>query len=285
MPNRGRSTLLFRGDGLDGRHAWFGYLNGAGRWQLDCGRYADQKLVAGYAFDPQTWTNISDHELAFLSEGFRRLPLFQRSQMHAQFAELYLNRGDFDAAARAARNAVNTEARNVDAWYLLIAASQQSRKPALQVENLLQEAARALQRYPDLEAAFRSLYIQSLRARGETSLADQLERSTAKKYEGNRQDLSVQQARDMLQRSMEKDSLDDCIRTYYSLLNSYGHGAGIDFYDQIVAPFIDHLLQNDRATEAVQAVALARRTLRVEPNGQLDSELNALAERVKANQH
>jgi tetratricopeptide (TPR) repeat protein len=278
---KGVPTLLFRGAGLDGRHAWFGYLDGRGHWQLDCGRYAEQKLVVGMAFDPQTWTDLSDHELAFLSEGFRRLPLYQSSRIHAQFAEVYFRAGDFAGAARAARSAVNIEPRNLDAWYLLLGAMQRLHTTAPQLEGVLQEAARAFQRYPDVEAEFRTLYIQSLRARGETSLADQVERSTARKYEGSREDLSVQQARDMLVRSMANDDLNSCIRTYYSVLNSFGQSAGIDFYDQIVLPFVEHLLQNGRATEAAQAVIQARRTLRVEPNSQLEAELNALADRVQ----
>ena len=70
---RGIPTLLFRGAGLDGRHAWFGFLSPNG-WVLNAGRYADQKYVAGLAHDPQTWTNISDHELLFLTERFRVMP-------------------------------------------------------------------------------------------------------------------------------------------------------------------------------------------------------------------
>ncbi len=70
----GVPTLMFRGAGLDGRHAWFGYLDEGQRWRLDVGRYADQRYVSGLAFDPQTWGNVSDHELAVLAEGFRRLP-------------------------------------------------------------------------------------------------------------------------------------------------------------------------------------------------------------------
>jgi len=278
---KGVPTLLFRGAGLDGRHAWFGYLDGSRHWQLDCGRYAEQKFVAGLAFDPQTWTNISDHELAFLSEGFRRLPLYQQSLVHAQFAEVYLRAGHFTAAARAARSAVNIEPRNLDAWYLLLSALQQGHAAAPEVEGGLQEAARAFARYPDVESEFRTLYIRSLRARGEGSLADQVERSTARKYEGSRTDLSVQQAADMLRRSLANDDLNGRIRTFYSLLANYGRGGGIDFYDQIVFPFVDHLLQNGQATEAAQAVIQARRTLRVEPNTQLDSELSALADRVQ----
>jgi hypothetical protein len=278
---KGVPTLLFRGEGLDGRHAWFGFLDGNGRWQLDCGRYAEQKFVSGLAFDPQTWTNISDHELAFLSEGFRRLPLYQTSRLHAQFAEVCFRAGDFAGAAQAARNAVNVEPRNLDAWQLVLAAQQRLHASAPQIEGLLQEAARAFQRYPDVEAEFRTLYIASLRARGETSLADQLERSTARKYEATRSDLSIQQAQDIMKRSLASDDLNNRIRTFYSVLNSFGRGAGIDFYDQIVFPFVEHLLQNDRATDALAVVGQARRTLRVEPNTQLEAELNALTARVQ----
>ena len=282
---KGVPTLLFRGEGLDGRHAWFGFLDGSGHWQLDCGRYAEQKLVSGVAFDPQTWTDISDHELAFLSEGFRRLPLYQTSRIHAQFAEVYSRAGDFAAAVRAARNAVNVEPRNLDAWQLLLAAQQRLHTPAPQLESVMQEAARAFQRYPDVEAEFRTLYIRSLRARGETSLADQVERGTARKYAANRSDLSLQQAQDIMRRSMANDDLNNRIRTFYGVLNSFGHGAGIDFYDQIALPFIEHLLQSDRASDAMVAVGKVRSTLRVEPNSQLESELNALAERARRAQH
>ena len=51
---RGVPTLLIYGAGRDGRHAWFGFLDGGQKWQLDAGRYAEQRFVTGYARDPQT---------------------------------------------------------------------------------------------------------------------------------------------------------------------------------------------------------------------------------------
>ncbi|MDD2765802.1 MAG: hypothetical protein PHE83_17715 [Opitutaceae bacterium] len=277
----GVPTLLFRGAGLDGRHAWFGFLDGAGHWQLDCGRHAEQKYMAGFAFDPQTWTNITDHDLAFLSEGFRRLAPFKTSRMHAQFAEIYLKAGDAPSAVKAARSAVNIERRNLDAWNLLLIAQQRLGADPRAFEALLQEGALVFQRYPDIESEFKALLSRSLRARGETSAADFAERSTAHKYEASRTDLSVQQAQEILQRSLDHDDLNNRIRTYYSVLNSFGRGAGTDFFDRIVHPFVEHLLQNDRPREAAQAVERARRTLRVEANTQLEQELNALGERAQ----
>jgi len=279
---KGVPTLLFRGAGFDGRHAWFGFLDGSGHWQLDGGRYADQKLVAGVAYDPQTWTNISDHELTFLTEGFRRLPLYQTSQMHSQFAAVYLEAGEFASAAKAARAAVNTERRNLDGWNVLIRAQQRLGGDPKQLETLYQEGARAFQRYPDVEAEFKTLLSRSLRARGEVSAADFAERSTARKYDqAERADLGVSQASEILRRSLDSDDRNTRIRTFYNVLNSYGRGAGVDFFDRIVRPFVEHLLQNDQPQEAMQAIAQARRVLRVEPNSQLDGELSTLADRVQ----
>jgi hypothetical protein len=283
---KGVPTLLFRGAGLDGRHAWFGFLDSNGRWQLDCGRYADQKFVAGVAYDPQTWTNISDHELTFLAEGFRRLPLFKTSRMHAQFAALYFAAGEYAIAAKTARTAVNIERRNLDGWNLLISAQQQLGADPKTLETIYQEGARAFQRYPDVEAEFRTLLSQSLRARGEVSAADFAERSTARKYDqADRADLAVRQASEILRRSLETDDLNTRIRTYYTVLNSFGRGAGVGFFDQVVNPFVEHLLRNDQSHEAMQAVTQARNVLHVDPNSQLDRELTALAERVQKSQH
>ena len=76
---KGVPTMLFRGAGLDGRYAWFGFLDGrdTGSWTA-AGR-GGRRRWPGYAFDPQTWTTLPNHELAFLSEGFLRLPSFRTS--------------------------------------------------------------------------------------------------------------------------------------------------------------------------------------------------------------
>ncbi|HUJ43492.1 MAG TPA: hypothetical protein VLW52_07790 [Opitutaceae bacterium] len=279
---KGVPTLLFRGAGLDGRHAWFGFLDDNGHWQLDCGRYADQKLVAGVAYDPQTWTDISDHELTFLTEGFRRLPLYKTSRMHSQFAAVYYDAGEFAAAARAARTAVNIERRNLDGWNILIRAQQHLGENSKQLEAIYQEGARAFQRYPDIETEFKALLSRSLRARGEVSAADFAERSDARKYDqADRADLGVRQASDILKRSLDSDDMNTRIRTFYSVLNTYGRGAGVDFFDRVVRPFVEHMLRNDQPREAMQAVTQARRVLRVEPNSQLEGDLNALADQAQ----
>lgn len=278
---RGVPTLFIYGAGNDGRHAWFGFLDGNQKWQLDAGRYAEQKFVTGYARDPQTWAEFSDHELQFLSERFRELPSFKQSHIHERFAAEYLALGKGPAAGTAARKAVNFERRNQAGWELLIAAAHAEGRDAKTVEGVLREAALAFQRYPDLEAHYVNRVAESLRARGEASAADAEVRRIANKNKNARTDLSVQQARDIVQRAISTQPLAEQIRSYNSVIDTYGRGAGIGFFDEVVVEFAQHLLRLKQKPEAMRAVERARQALKVEPNSQLAQEFDRLAKMIR----
>lgn len=278
---KGIPTILFRGAGLDGRHAWFGYLDGQQRWQLDCGRFAEQKFVAGVAYDPQTWGDINDHELRFISERFRSLPTYRLSVTHALFAAEYLAAGRPAEAVTAARAAVNRDRRNLAAWRTLIEAQGALPGGGPAAEGALREAVQAFAAYPDLEIDFSRQLIARLRARGETSQASFEEQRLTKKYQANRPDLSNQQAAAMLTASAAKDDLPTQIRVYQQVLATYGRGASIDFYDQVVRPFVERLQTQGQVPAAIAALERAQRTLRVEKGGQLEAEIAALLAELK----
>lgn len=279
---RGVPTLLFRGAGLDGRHAWFGYLDGQQRWQLDAGRYAEQKYVVGLALDPQTWRDINDYELLFMAERFRALPTYKLSVMHAQFAAEYLRDGNPALALKAAREAVNRERRNIAAWNALLEAQSKSSPDLRGVEGVLREAVLAFQKYPDLEVAFARQLVATLRARGETSAANFEESQLAKKYQSGRVDLSIQQAAAIMERSMKDDDLATQIRYYQQVLQTYGQNAGIDFYDKVVQVFARHLEAQKQVPAAISCVERAGQFLRVEKGSQLEQELRELLTSLKS---
>lgn len=278
---RGVPTLIFRGAGLDGRHAWFGFLDGARRWQLDAGRYAEQRFVTGLAHDPQTWGDLSDHEVQFLSEGFRLLPGFRSSQIHQVFAQTYLRLSQVDAAVKAARKAINAESRNLPAWEILLTAQAAAGEDAKAIEVTLRDAAIAFQRYPDLSARFILRQTASLRARGETSAADYAERMFARKHQADRADLSIAQASEELSRAMASQPIFEQMRLYQTLVDQLGRGAGMPFFDKLVRPFVARLVQQGRVDEAVRAVEYARLALSPPEGSQLEAELKALAGRVR----
>lgn len=273
---RGVPTLLFSGAGRDGRHAWFGYLGTGKKWVLDAGRYEDQRYVTGEAFDPQTWARLSDHELVFLSEGFRRLPSYRQSLQQQAFAEMYLGLKRLPEAAAAARKSVNYERRNAIAWDILIAANAEA--PFATREALMREAARALQRYPDLAANYIKALAASMRARGAVSAAEFEERSLVRRSQtGGRTDMGVEQAAKM----MEAASPAEQLRVYRQVLQQYGRDAGIAFYDDVTRPLLKQLIAEKRKAEAQQVIALTRQTLKPALGSQFDLELTELADQAK----
>lgn len=277
----GVPTLMFRGAGLDGRHAWFGYLDENQRWKLDVGRYADQRYVSGLAFDPQTWGNVSDHELAFLAEGFRRLPAYRQSQIHASVADEYLRTDQAAAALVAARKAVNYERRNLRAWSVLGLALVRTGADARAREAALREGVLAFQRYPDLYAEFMQQVIVVLRERGEASAAANEERMLAQKFQSQRVDLSVKQAAEIVGRAMRTQPVAEQVQAYNRALEQYGPAARVEFFDKIIRPFVEHLAATGQRDEAKRAVERARTVLEVVPGRQLDRELVELASTVR----
>lgn len=270
---RGVPTLLFSGAGKDGRHAWFGYLGASQKWVLDAGRYEEQRYVTGETIDPQTWGALSDHELSFLSEGFLRMQPYRQSRQHQVFAELYLRNGNKTAALEAARKAVNFERRNFDAWELLVEASADA--PAATRETILRDAARAMQRYPDLNARFVHALAASLRARGEKSAAEFEERALVRRGQiGGRSDFGVDRAVTV----MAETSGAELVAVHRKLLQQYGVDAPTDFYDRVTMPLVRRLRRDNRPADAATTLRHARGILKPEPGSQLDREMAELAE-------
>lgn len=278
---RGVPTILFQGSGNDGRHAWFGYLDGHNRWQLNAGRYAEQKFITGVARDPQTWGPISDHELAFLADGFRVLPPYLLARQHRWYAQHFAQMEDYANAQKAARRAVNHERREFQAWDLLVQTQRLAEVDVRTREATLREAALALQRFPDLNAYFSRQLADSFRLRGETSAADFEDRMIARRNQAQRTDLSIAQAAELIRRARETQPVTGQIRIYNSAVDQFAHGGGIHFFDRVVAPFVTHLSRQNLPQEARRALDRARAALRPEPGSMLDREFAAAAAGIR----
>ena len=69
---------------------------------------------------------------------------------------------------------------------------------------------------------------------------------------------------------------------YNSVVDTYGRGAGVGFFDEIVVNFVEHLVQLNQKAEAQRAIERARHTLKAEANSQLAGEFDKLAKAVRA---
>ncbi len=270
---RGVPTILFGGAGRDGRHAWFGYLGTGRKWRMDGGRDEAENYVTGVALDPQTWTEVSDHELMFLSEGFRRERGAREARTHADFARWLLEDGKGREAEAAARAAIRLERRTLAAWDLLL----ESRSAAGEErETLGKEAAAALAAYPDLQARYLDIVVKSLRARGEAAEADRMGRDIARRFATKRGDLSTREIAAQLARAMERVSFEEQMRFYLSLLRQFGRGGGTGMWDEVVRPFVSHLATAGRWKDAKAALKAAREELDVVYGSQMDTEMREL---------
>lgn len=279
---RGVPTLLFMGAGMDGRHAWFGYLDGDGHWRLDAGRYAEQRLETGRAIDPQTWGWMTDHEIRFLSERFQRLASTRRSRIQSDFARAFLGAGDDRRAVDAAEDALRSEDRNLAAWQVLLDASRRRGDPPAATEIILGRACHAFRRYPDLESHFNDLLVASLRARGETSRADHVQAGFIRAYGRRRADLAIREAARKLASDFDRRDLVSQIGDYNRVVDQYGAEGGAVLFDQVVRVFVEHLVLNGRIPEARRALERARAVMHVVPETPLAMDFDALERRVRA---
>ena len=85
-----------------------------------------------------------------------------------------------------------------------------------------------------------------------------------------------------MQRSIQNDDLATQIKVFNRTLDAQGQAASIDFYDNVVAPFILHLAQQGQVPAALQALERAKRTLRIEPGSQLEGEIAQMAARLRS---
>lgn len=276
---RGVPTLIFRGAALDGRHAWFGYLGVGQRWNMDGGRDRSQMMVTGLAHDPQTWMDISDHELAFLSEGFRREKNARDSRLHGVFAARLAAAGRNREAEVAARTAIRLERRNLEAWDTLLALEPSAGKAR---EEIAREAAAGLTAYPDSQARYLGVVIASLRERGEGEVADRMSRELARRFADKRGDLTVREVAEQLARAQASETVDVQMKLYRDLLRQFGRSAGTALWDEAIRPFMGRLAEAGHIAEARQAVVIAREALVVTKGSQLDREMAALTEALDA---
>ena len=144
----------------------------------------------------------------------------------------------------------------------------------------MREAARSLQRYPDLYARFMREAIGIMRERGQLSAADHQERMLARKFTIDRSDITIAQAAAMLNRTMAEDDPSTQLRVFESALRQFGISAGMGAFDRLVRPFFEHALREGRKEDAATILRLTFRLIPIEADTQFATEMETLVRRL-----
>jgi hypothetical protein len=279
---RGLPTLFFTGEGADGGHAWFGYLQSDNHWEMDCGRYEDQKFATGEALDPQTWKRLSDHELAFLEGHFRAKPEYAASQDDLVMAGLLEGQGQDAPAAAALDSALAVCPMNAAAWDAKTAFLERTGAPAEALRAHHEAAARQFASQPDLKAEHLAALAALARQTGDTAAASAYENQIISQNAGDRADLGVQTLAKQILDLAAAGQLDDAFKKYQQQVDDIGRNGGSGFFYEVVQPLVSALLAAGEQSRAKEAMELARAALNAPAGTTLERDMDALDEQVLA---
>jgi len=271
----GIPSLLFSGNGSEGRHAWFGYLDIRHQWNLNAGRYASQRFVTGNAVNPQTWDFINDHELEEIMTGRYEKHQSSRAQLHHTWARSFMNMGLYEEADKALGAAIQMDRQNIVLWKTKIAFKKARGATVSQLKSVYRSALYALNRKPDLENQMSEAYIEFLESEGQSMAAEVESRRIQEKYKTYRSDILLKKSGEIMRDSLAEDAVSGQWLVYQKLIAQL-EGQGIGVMDHVVSPFVKHQRKNQQLQLAKKAIDLAWERLNPKPKSQFARELKKL---------
>ena len=268
----GVPAMMISGAGNNGNHAWVGFLDKQGRWDFTVGRYEESKFVTGITFDPQTWEQPTDHQIAMLSERFRNQSDFRLSRLHTVFAEEYLRQKEWASAISAAEEAIKSEDRNFSAWEALITARKKDNASQKEMDELYENGAKAFSKYADLEAHFLRRLSNSYEEQDRASEAEKLRTKIISRNRRERPDLALEEAKALLEESMSEVTPEEQLALYRQQISRLRE-AGLIAYYALTDPFLRHLVSEERQDLAADALKYTSRRMKVKEASQLESAL------------
>lgn len=273
---QGVPTLLFTGQGVSGEHAWVGYLNSSGRWDMDVAKFRGEKYPTGQAYDPQTWQLITDAELAALIQGLGSQSAFERGQKLLQWAAL--NEGDelYPEILRLARLSMAQDPRP---WRLEADFLDESGAKPEQLLRFYREWVTNFSANADLLVKGQMRLVAALEEAGEEADAERLRRDLLARNKSDRFDLGIAIAAEPVFRKLRKRQWDEAEKSFEAGMRRFRSRAGGHLFYGLYQPYILTCLQDGQQAMAVAALQFAK-DFDAAAGSILDNEIQALTQRV-----
>ncbi len=278
----GLPTLFFDGQTQQGGHAWFGYLRDSEHWAMDCGRYASMGILTGKAYDPQTWTYITDHELAYLTEAFRQQPAYAASCNELVMADLFAMLGDKTREAKALDGAIAVCPRNIDSWEAKEAFLQTSGAAYAVLQPYYEAAIQQFGQTPDLKVAWQTTLMQLANKSGDRTRADNLQRQIVNQNEAGRADLAVAAEAAKIGTLVNDHNFYAATREFQARAPILGRTAGSNLYYRIAEPLALALYLTGDQAGAKKTLQTVRDILKPTKLSILNTDLTEMEKTVDA---
>lgn len=275
----GLPTLYFEGEGLDGGHAWFGFLKTDQKWDLDGGRYENQGYVTGVARDPQTWMEINDHELSAISVRLSASPEFQKSRDLVLLVSLAttLSPEMKEALLKEARDACP---ENLKAWQALAQYYREQNRPA-DLKQLYADMIEKFHNQQDVRVMVQNELASIAKTEGDAAGAEALQRQIVKSNTARRSDLGIDAGAELLQQKLEAKDYPGAFEDYKKIVRQFKDVGGGNLFYETVRPFVLALHQAGQDDLAKQALGFARQKMAPAPDGIIYLQFQRLEQVLK----
>lgn len=253
----GIPAMYFHGVGRNAgeRHAWAGHMISTNKWNLEVGRYSQHNYVTGFATDPQTNSEMTDHLLDFKCSGEFSKDTFYDCKRLTEMAEFYKAAKDLEKSFATASQALRKNDLYLPAWDL-VEKYYLEKKEHLKLVYTLKSKMNSFKKYPDFAYEIGQNAIEILEEIGKEreaeALADLMEKSIK-----TREDLSETFVKDKVKSLYESKKADEGLKLYEKYLSKQKN-----MYDKIEEDLQLYLKYTKENDQTKRAPTFLRRFLR-----------------------
>jgi len=255
---KGLPTLYFSGQGDDGGHAWFGYMDSPGHWDTDCGRYESQNYPVGNAVDPQIWKPISDTELTFLAKSRERSASFQQAKLCTDLSRTVVR----EDAHRWLDAALAIQPEFLPAWYLQGELLEERKASPEVMRDFWSRFTKRFTTFADLRVVGQEKLLELAKARGDDLEVKSLSRQILVQNRTRRFDLGIGSAATEVGEKIDAGKWGEAETAFRKALREFKGQAGGNLYYGLVMPFVESALAEGQVSVAKSSLAEAKRILR-----------------------
>jgi hypothetical protein len=280
----GIPTLFFSGQGSDGGHAWFGFLQTDEKWLMDAGRYKNQKYVTGNAYDPQNWKVINDHQLETITNRLTLSPEYRHSNGLLILSTMSDADGDNTATYDLLQASLKAAPDNSAAWIGMAEFLRNNNQPDL-LKTHLQAMTAQFENQGDLKTYALQQLIDIAKTQNDTTAVDDLQQQIVQANHLHRSDLSIAAGSDILTQKLTSQDYQGAYSEYKNLIRKLKSDGGGNLFYTLVRPFVTQLTQANQTSIAKDALAFARDALKPTPESILAKAFDQLGTEINAPVH
>ena len=271
--SKGIPTLFFFGQGRSGGHAWVGYLERPGKWELNVARYEGENYPVGVAWDPQTWRRLTDAQFRILVKDMVANQRYEMLQLILQWAGLNHDRPSYRALLHQARKFMPAY---LSTWELESAFLQKNNSDLKTMDAFWRQWVANFREETDLRIRGQIELLGLYRNNGEDRAAERLEKEIQLENKSERFDLAITVASGTIFQAIERSDWDAANKDFESALKRFRSNSGGHLFYNLVRPFIERCLESGRPADARKALDEAAKTFQAAPNSLLDQDMKAL---------